>query len=425
MIANAARPRSSRIGAICVRLANLLTVRRITVHASLLAVFLWSAYAIDLAVPGLRDRAGNIKGADFLHFYTAGALLRSGDAAALYDPTAHAAYEKATLPESMGTYFIPMYGPQVYLWFVPLAGLSYGWAALVWALLNATVYFGCCYALWHKCALLRAHEYLVFLLAAAYPGFFSLIAFGQSSAPALALFTLAFFAFDARQPFLAGVAIGSLVYKPQLGVAAAVIFLAAAEWKIVAGAVASFVAQLGLAWVWFGGKVMHGYGQTFLRLGSAQPFLEPKLYQMHSLRSFWMLLLPWPRFALALYLGSAASVLVLAVMCWRIMDDLRLRYAVLLVSSVLVAPHLWVYDLVVLTPALLLLGDWALQHPSAEVTPKVKVLLYACYALPLLGPMVRFTRLQLSVLGFTALLWVLWTLSRQSQQRVSQRGHSR
>jgi hypothetical protein len=258
------------------------------------------------------------------------------------------------------------------------------------------------------------------LLAAAYPGFFSLIAFGQSSAPALALFTLAFFALHARQPFLAGVAIGSLVYKPQLGMAAAVIFLAAAEWKIVAGAVASSVAQLGLAWVWFGGKVMQGYGQTFLRLGSAQPFLEPKLYQMHSLRSFWMLLLPWPRLAVALYLGSAAAILVLAVMCWRIMDDLRLRYAALLISSVLVAPHLWVYDLVVLTPALLLLGDWAVQHPSSEATPKVRVLLYACYALPLLGPITRFTGLQLSVLAFTALLWVLWTLSRQPEQRVSQ-----
>lgn len=124
-----------------------------------------------------------------------------------------------------------------------------------------------------------------------------------------------------------------------------------------------------------------------------------------------MLLLPWPRLAMALYLASAAVILALAVTCWRRMDDLRLRYAALVISSVLVAPHLWIYDLVILIPALLLVGDWTLEHPLSEATPKLRVLLYACYALPLLGPIMRFTRLQLSVVAFTGLLWVLWTLT--------------
>jgi hypothetical protein len=400
----------------CARLANLLTARRITIHAALLAIILWSAYSVDLCTPGLRDRAGNIKGVDFVHFYTAGRLLRNGDADALYDPGAQAAYQKMLLPESTGVYFVSMYGPQVYGLFVPLAGLPYVWAAVIWALLNSAVYFACCYALWRKCPHLKPHLYLVLLLAAAYPGFFSLIAFGQSSALALALFTLAFFALQARRPFLAGLAIGSLIYKPQLGLAAGVIFVAAAEWKVVAGAMASAAAQVGLAWVGFGGEVMRRYGQMFLRLGSAQPFLEPKLYQMHSLRSFWMLLLPWRSVAMTAYVVTAGVILGLGVMCWRRASDLRLGYAVLLMCSVLVAPHLWIYDLVIMAPALLLLGDWALSHHEAEERFAPGILIYACYALPLLGPAAGIIRLQMSVISFAALVWVLWTVINESRK---------
>ena len=43
------------------------------------------------------------------------------------------------------------------------------------------------------------------------------------------------------------------------------------------------------------------------------PLLEPRLYQTHSLRAFWSLLLPWPRVAFALYAVSTVAILVLAV----------------------------------------------------------------------------------------------------------------
>jgi hypothetical protein len=390
-----------------VRLAGLLTRKRITVQASLLALVLWSAYAVDLATPGLRDRAGNFKGADFLHFYTAGQLLREGRAADLYNPIAHAALQTALLPQSIGTYFVPMYGPQVYLLFEPLAALPYSWAALLWALLNAAVYFGCCCALLRTCKYLRTESHLIRLLAVAYPAFFSLIAFGQSSAPALALFTLAFLALRDRRRFLAGLAIGSLVYKPQLGVAAAIILLGTGEWTVIAGAVTAAVAQIGFAWAWFGGEVMRRYGQSFLRFRSAEPFLEPKLYQMHSLRSFWSLLLPWRNAALSLYIFCGIAILALGIMYWRRANDLRLRYSMLLLCTVLVAPHLWIYDLVILVPALVLIGEWVLERRESESVAEVRVLLYSCYALPLLGLVAQFTRVQLSVIAFAVMTLAL------------------
>ena len=134
------------------------------------------------------------------------------------------------------------------------------------------------------------------------------------------------------------------------------------------------------------------------------PLLEPRLYQTHSLRSFWSLLLPWPHVAFAFYVASAIGVLVLAVRCWQRAASPEVRFAALLLATILVSPHLTVYDLVILAPAFLLLGDWALAH--GDSAPSVSLLLYACYPLFLLGPLARVTHLQLSVVAMTALLWM-------------------
>ena len=407
--------RQSPTSSVLARISRLLTARRITLHATLLAACIWSIYALDLATPGLRDRAGHIKGADFLHFYTAGYLVRVGRLDAVYDPATLSAYQLRLVPESVHNLFVASYGPQVYLPFSVLARLPYGWGALVWALLNCALYFACCYALWRACPKLQPYPRTVLLLAAAFPGFFSLIAFGQTSGPALALFTLAFLALRSKRSFLAGLAFGSLIYKPQLGLAAAVVFLLVAEWSILAGAVAAAVAQISFAWAWFGGAVMKQYFSSLLRTSQALPFIEPRLYQLHSLRGFWLLLLPWRTVATLLYALSAMVVLGLAVLCWRRRASLALRYAALLIATVLAAPHLMAYDLVILTPAFLLLGDWALEHGEVTVTPPVRVFLYLCYALPLLEPVAKFAHVQFSVIGFAVLfLFVCVAIRKQA-----------
>ena len=356
---------------------------------------------------------GHVKAGDFLHFYISASLLRAGRVADLYDPTAHAALQKLLLPASVGTYFVPMYGPQFYLLFEPLAALPYSWAALIWAFLNTALYFACCYALLRKCAQLRSEWRLITLLAVAYPAFFSLIAFGQSSAPALVLFVLAFLALQSRRGFVAGLAIGSLVYKPQLAVGAGLILLGAGEWRVISGAITAAAAQLSFAWIYFGSEVMKRYSQSFARLGSVELFLEPKPYQMHSLRSFWSLLVPWRGADLALYIATSLGVLAFGAIFWKKGEDLRLRYAALLLGTVLVAPHLWIYDLVILAPVFLLVAEWAREHACTQAAARFWVLLYACYTLPLFGPVAQFTRVQFSVIAFTM---TMVALARRDQR---------
>jgi Glycosyltransferase family 87 len=383
-----------------------LTERRVRVHGLLLAVCLWSIYAADLCTPGLRDREGLIKGTDFLHFYTLGVLALRSHGDILYNMTAQAALIRKLVPAADGSLYVPLYGPQVSLFFAPLARLPYALALFVWLLFNAFVYALCVYAVWRCCPGLQPHGWTVMVLAIAFPGLFHLLTWGQTSGLALACFTLAFLALRAKHPLLAGLAIGSLIFKPQLGLAAAVVFVLMREWKVVLSASLAAFAQLSIGWAHYGTPVMRSYWHALLNVRDILVLLEPRPYQMHSLRAFWALLVPWPPAAYALYAVSAVAALALVLRCWPSRQPLELRYSALLLATVLVSPHLTAYDLVILAPAFLLLGNWIAGNPGQRFVLAARLLLYACYPLFLLAALTRITHLQLSVIAMAALLWI-------------------
>lgn len=387
--------------------AAWLTPDRLRVHGLILALCLWSAYVWNMATPGLLDRAGNLKGTDFLHFYTLGALAAAHDGTDLYNIEAQSRLVEKRVPAAAGIRYLPLYPPQVSIFFAPFARLPYLGALILWLALSSLAYALCVYNLWRACPNLRNYSAIVFTLALAFPGFWHLIIWGQSSALALACFTLAFFALRAEREFLTGLALGCLIFKPQLGIAAAVIFLAGRRWKVIAGALLSASAQLAAAWLYYVPDPLRTWLQMLFRIPSLLPQLEPRLYQTHCLRTFWTILLPWPRVAFTLYIITAIVALALAIRCWQRNLRLPLRYSALVLATVLVSPHLTVYDLVVLAPAFLLLSDWIAIRPDLSTTPQLKLLLYLAFALPLLGPLARWTHLQLTVPVMLAVLYVI------------------
>jgi alpha-1,2-mannosyltransferase len=396
-----------------------LTAKRIRIHGLLLTVCLWTVYAVNMSTPGLLDRNGLVKGTDFLHFYTLGnlAMQRHGDL--LYDMRSQAEATRQLLPQAPDTSYVPLYGPQVSLFFAPFARLSYGWALAAWLSANVLIFAFCCYVVWRTRPALQASGWTILILAIAFPGFFHLMAWGQTSGLALLFFTLAYLALRRNWKFLAGLAIGSLIFKPQLGLAAAVVFLCMGEMKVVAGALSAASIQLAAAWTHYGTEVMRRYLNALLHIGDVLPLLEPRLYQTHSLRSFWSLLLPWPRLTFALYGVSAVAILVLAIRCWRSKATLEIRYAALLLATVLVSPHLTVYDLIILAPAFLLLGEWAWGHDPSRLAGRARLLLYFCYPLFLLGPLARLTHLQLSVVAMIGLFWITLRIGTEADGALS------
>ena len=94
---------------------------RIRRQALLLVLALWLGYALTMATPGMRDRFGHLKGADFLHAYVLGTVALEHRGEALYDARRQREIGEERVPESAGDYFLPVYGPQYSLIWAPLA----------------------------------------------------------------------------------------------------------------------------------------------------------------------------------------------------------------------------------------------------------------------------------------------------------------
>ncbi len=386
-----------------------LNPRRLRAQAIVLVVCLWGVCAFDFATSGPFDRAGNIKFQDFLPFYISARLVAQHRSDHLYNVGVQASEMQAIIGQPTQVLVPNLYGPQVGLAFVPLAKLSFVNAARIWVLLSLIVYFACIYAVWRWCPSLGDYRSIAFISAIAFPPLFHFFVRGQMSVIVLACFTAAFLAFRSDRPFIAGFALGVLVFKPQFLVAVPVIFLFASAWKPLIGVVVSAAAQLGFAQFYFGSATMRSYFEMLRYparwLGAAELSFAP--IQMHSLRSFWQLLVPFPTIALALYGLSSAAVLVIAVVVWKSDSSTAIRFCALTLAAVLINPHLFVYDLLALAPVLLLLTDWSLTNAQASASPWILLLSYLAFVLPLFGPVSRWTHLQLSVPAFAATLWML------------------
>ena len=376
-----------------------------------LLLALWSVTVVNWATPTWTMRSGQIKGTDFVHFHSLARLAAAGEIADFGDPGAVRRAQLAALPQSADAWFPPVYGPLISAVLSPLGFLSYGVALGVWiGCLVAAYFWSVAQVLWSS-ALLRRHAKTVLIGAAAFPPFYQLIQHGQLSAIALVAIVCSWRALDRKRPVLAGALLGILAYKPSLFGPVVLVLTAAGAWKLLLGAAVTVLAQVAatLALVGTDGLVRFvGLFRDLLGLASA---LAAKPEQMHSLRSLWMLLVPSASVALLLYALTAVAAVSLAAIVWRRSSVPAIQYSALILATVLAAPHMYVYDLVILAPVWLWLVEWFLSSP---VSPNVGRLLYAGYVAPLAAPFVTLLRVQPSVICYAVLLAVTWRTTHRS-----------
>jgi alpha-1,2-mannosyltransferase len=407
--------------------AKWLTPRRLRAQAIMLALCLWAVCAFDYATPGLFDHAGNIKFQDFLQFPIAANLISQGRSTELYNDQPLADGIRSIVGRPTNVYLQYFYGPQVALAFLPLRRFSFLTQAEIFVALSLAIYFLCIYLLCRACPSLRPHRTLIFLCAAAYPPLFHFFVRGQLSAVVLLCFTAAGLAFLSRRDWLAGIALGCLAFKPQFLVAIPLLLLLARQRKIFAGLTISAGAQIAFTYFYFGPDVMPSYLDMLIhsasRPGATELSLSP--IQMHSLYSFWELLIPGPgviaKSALwILYLLASFAVIAIAAAIWKSSTSRSLEFSALILAAVLVNPHIYIYDLLALTPVFLLIAGALAGQTQPAPSSSLTVFLYLSFILPLLGPLSRWTHLQLSVPVFAALLLVLW---RNSARFTTTAGH--
>jgi len=380
-----------------------LSRREVRAHALLVAVVLWLVAAVlALVPPGRLDLFGQLKGPDFVHFYALGGAVLAGRFDLLYDVQGLYEFQTSLVPESALLRFEPVYGPQTALLFAPLAWLPYRGALLVWSAATAVGYatvIGLARRRWPGPF---ADRTFVMAAAAAFPPFWSLILHGQTTVVPWLAFGLAWLALERGHRFAAGAALGLLTVKPQLGLVAAGVVVLCAEWRLAAGAIASLAAQGALVWAVMGKGVWSAYAATLRGLPEIAARLEPRPFQMHSLRALTSLV-PDPAGTVLWALGSTVIIWFTA-RAWRGTGPLAARFGVLVLASVLVSPHLTAYDATVLALAVLLCGGWVLT----EDRPSTARFWPATYWLVVsfLVPVAWFVRVQPSVILQAWLFWM-------------------
>jgi hypothetical protein len=330
-----------------------------------------------------------------------------------------AAVVERAVPLPVEVRFPPVYGPQVGLLFAPLSWLTYKTAMLLWFGLTIAGYAVCMALIWRACGgRLRSWAPIVFALGA--PGIHFTLAFGQVSLIGLVCFTALWLCLQHDRPFLAGVAVGALAYKPQLGVVAAFVFVFAQEWRVVAGAIAAVAAQFVAGWLYWGAGIFPAYVGALLKLPGVIDAMEPDKAMMHSWRAFFLHLGLPAGAALSLSVATSIATIAIAVICWRKRGDLAPRFAVLTLATLLVDPHIYAYDLLLLLPALAVTWQWAGRQRAVPLLRRVpagtpsfmgtltlpitfKALVVAVYIAPILTIGITLIPVQWSVISFVLL----------------------
>jgi hypothetical protein len=376
-------------------------------HAVVVAVLLWgfTGYWV-IFPPGGSDLISAMRGADFVQFYTQGRIALSGDGAALYDVTAQHALQAELVPASSESYYIPVYPPQTALAFAVFAVWPFKVAAILWTLTIIATYGWAVWVARRGSGDAFPDTRFVVAAAAAFPPFWSLVVHGQTTVFPLVGFTLGWLALERRQPFLAGLAFGLMAVKPQFGLVLALVVLSCRDWRMLAGGVVSLFLQAASVVAVFGSVVMVDYARVVRRLPELNALLEPRPYEMHSMTAVTGLLPGW--LGTPVWFVLATVVVVLTVRVWRTTAEAAVRVGVLVVATVLVSPHVIVYDATVLALPVLWLGGWIRSRPDRNPVPTFWPTVYLVFV-TLLFPTALFMRVQASVF---VLGWWLVAVSR-------------
>src|ERR1044072_1839941 len=173
-----------------------------------------------------RDGTSLVVGRDFLNFWMYGRAAPTADPSGFYDALEYSRALQALLGAGYpGQNW--SYPPSVFFLAAPFGQLGYLNALLLWALLGGAIFF----------AVARRHisqnRLLIALLLS--PAAVLCVISGQSSLITAAMLVTIFAWLD-RQPIAAGLLIGLLTLKPQLGILFPVMLIASARWRVFASA---------------------------------------------------------------------------------------------------------------------------------------------------------------------------------------------
>lgn len=323
---------------------------------------------------GLVDRNGKPLGTDFSNVYAAGRLTWQGRAADAYQPALQHAAEKAVFAGRNVPFFGWHYPPFFFAIAFAVAAFPYAWGLVIWIASSLAAYLMVIRAI-----LPRPQTLLV---AAAFPAVFVNIGHGHNGFLTAALLGGALHLLD-RRPWLAGVLIGCLAYKPQFGVLIPIALLAGTRWRTIGAAAGTVAALIALSLLTLGGDVWNAFADS-LKFTQAV-VLEQGDTGWEKIQSVFSAVRMWGATVHTAYAVQIALGLVLAASIawlWQSNAPFELKAAALATGSLLATPYVLDYDLVVLAVAIAYFTRHGLKYGfgSFEIS-----LLAAAWIVPLLS----------------------------------------
>jgi hypothetical protein len=329
---------------------NTETIRALAALATFFVVLAAGGYLYTVSWTEIpRDGTSLVVGRDFLNFWMYGRAAPTADPSRFYDVAEyHRALAALLGPNYPGQNW--SYPPSIFFLAAPFGQFGYLPALLVWTLLSGGLFF----------AVARRHladnRLLIALLLS--PAVVLCIISGQSSLITAAMLVTIFVWLD-RRPIAAGVLIGLLTLKPQLGILFPVMLIASARWRVFASAAVTALAIVAATALVFGPQVWVDFVTKGLVVNNmvladperiATPFYPTIFMNLRGID------LPYD---VAMAVQLCVSVLSAAAVFWvfrarRDANPLWLM-ALFFAGSVAAVPYLLSYDTLALTFAALLL----------------------------------------------------------------------
>jgi hypothetical protein len=349
------------------------TIRALGVLGAFFFAVALVGYVWTMSWSGIpRDGTSLVVGRDFLNFWMYGRAAPTADPSRFYDVVEYNRALEALLgPGYPGQNW--SYPPSIMLIAAPFGQFGYLAALLIWTLLGGALFFTVAR---HRVADSRLLAALILSPAAVL-----CVISGQSSLISAAMLVTIFFWLD-RRPIAAGVLIGLLTLKPQLGMLFPVMLIASARWRVFASATITTLALAAATAMVFGPQVWIDFATKGLAANNLV-LVDPERIATPYYPTIYMNLrgidLPY---SAAMAVQLCVSALALAAVAWafrmRRDADPLLLMALFLACSVCAVPYLLSYDTLGLSfAALLLLGAGSLDASGRRLVQLV-------YWLPLL-----------------------------------------
>jgi hypothetical protein len=395
-------------------------------HIPIITILFWAIS--QLLGPGLFDLAGQIIGTDFLGFYTAGNIYLAGEMDRLYDFHAQYIFQKKIV--GLSDFSAPclfVNPPFTAPFFSLFSRSSYLSGLLLWWLAGLIALFFSVYLLRSELKSLEHHSSSkLFRMCFLFFPSLCWFMYGQNTAFSLFLYTLFFVTLRKNRDYLAGFVLGLLLYKPQLLIGPIVAVIAGRRWFALFGSMTSGLILLTAGYLLSPAAVFEYVNMSTqfftilrpnpdidvlisLKLGESTYY--PFVWGNQGFWGFSVLLLDniWKN-------GSniLSSVLITGGVGFLISMWLRLpctpgtrswdfAMAVTFVLGLLLSPHLFIYDMMLLLlPLAIIWGHYPTGHAGRPLDGgRLLFWTFLLYLFSFIGPFISLELMKvLPLLGF-------------------------